>query len=156
LTQPGATRHDLQGISMKTIFVFDDSRPTDVLHRIVAIGEDGRRIAHIQFDGWTMPFCRFAMGAVHVSDAADETAEAVSSTRARMLSAYDAVYGPGNWEVIWLDYPRQNEAWLDAMLQSRERDEREQDARVGQSSASLAKILAALFGAPEVQPHTTH
>jgi hypothetical protein len=141
---------------MKTIFIFDDSRPTDVLHHIVAIGEDGRRIARLQFDGWTMPFCGFAMGVMHVSDAAGGTDEAVKSTRAAMLSTYDAIYGVGNWQAEWLDYPRQSDAWLDAMKLAREREERSQDARVGQTSTSMAKILVALFGTPKAQPHTTH
>jgi hypothetical protein len=141
---------------MKTIFVFDDSRPTDVLHPIVAIGEDGRRIARLQFDGWTMPFCRFAMGVLHVSDASDETDEAVTSTRSAMLSTYDAVYGVGNWQAVWLDYPRQSDAWLDALKLAREREERAQQSKVGQSTASLSKVLAALFATPEAQSHTTH
>lgn len=141
---------------MKTIFIFDDSRPTDAMHRIVAIGEDGQRIAAIQFDGWTMPFCRFAMGAVHVSDAATDTAAVVNSTRAKMLTAYDSIYGAGNWYPMWLESPKRNDGWLNALRLARERDERIEAAASGFASASLAKIFSAVFGAAETQPHTTH
>lgn len=141
---------------MKTIFIFDDSRPTDVLHRIVALGEDGQRIAAIQFDGWTMPYCRFAMGAMHVSDQTSDTADVVNSTRAKMLVAYDRIYGAGNWFPMWLESPKRNDGWLNALRLAREHDERIEAAASGFASASLAKIFSAVFGASETQPHTTH
>lgn len=141
---------------MKTIFIFDDSRPTDALHRIVALGEDGQRIAAIQFDGWTMPFCRFAMGAVHAAAEGSDLVEVVNSTRAKMLIAYDRVYGAGNWSPMWLETPKRNDSWLTALRLAREHDERIEAAASGYASASLAKIFSAVFGAAETQPHTTH
>jgi hypothetical protein len=141
---------------MKTIFIFDDSRPTDDEHHVVALGEDGRRLAIRVFDGWTFPHCRYAMAAMHVCEARLDVAAAVNSTRSIMLEKFDAAYGTGGWVAVWLESPKHDDLWLEALQLSRERDARIEAAAIGYSAPALSRILAAVFGSPEVQPHTTH
>lgn len=141
---------------MKTIFIFDDSRPTDVLHRIVALGEDGRHLSTVLFDGWLLPYCRYAMAAVHVSHANRDNAEIVDRTRAGTVEKFDAAYGPGAWVSVWLESPKLDALWRDALQLSREREARIDRSPVGYSNAALSRIFAAVFGPVEVQPHTTH
>lgn len=141
---------------MKTIFIFDDSRPTDALHRIVALGEDGQRLTTMMFDGWTLPFCRYAMATVHVSDANHDNAGIVETTRSSVVEKFDAAYGVGGWVSVWLESPKHDALWLDALQLARERDARIERAAVGYSAPALSRILAAVFGSAEVRPHTTH
>ena len=141
---------------MKTIFVFDDSRPTDALHRIVALGEDGQRLATTMFDGWTLPYCRYAMAAMHVSDAKHDTASVVNSTRDGVVKKFDEVYGVGGWVAVWLETPKHDPLWLEALQLAQERDARIERAAIGYSGPALARILAAVFSSSEVRPHTTH
>jgi len=141
---------------MKTIFIFDDSRPTDALHRIVALGEDGQRLSTVLFDGWLLPYCRYAMAAVHVSHANHDNAEVVNRTRMSTLEKFDAAYGVGGWVSVWLESPKRDALWLDALQLERERATRIDRSPVGYSNAALSRILAAVFGPAEVQPHTTH
>jgi hypothetical protein len=141
---------------MKTIFIFDDSRPTDALHRIVALGEDGQRLAAVMFDGWMLPHCRYAMAALHTSDVNHDNVDAVRKTRSSSIEKFDAAYGLGAWVAVWLESPKRDDLWLEALQLSRERDARIEAVAVGFSSAALSRILGAVFGTPDVQPHTTH
>lgn len=141
---------------MKTIFIFDDSRPTDALHRIVALGEDGQRLATVMFDGWLLPYSRYAMAAAHVSHANHDNAEVVSRTRLSTVEKFDAAYGAGCWVSVWLESPKHDALWLDALQLARERDVRIERAAIGYSGAALSRILAAVFSSAEVQPRTTH
>ncbi|OTP79448.1 hypothetical protein [Caballeronia sordidicola] len=141
---------------MKTIFIFDDSRPTDDEHCVVALGEDGRRFGTRVFDGWTFPHCRYAMGAMHVSEAKHDAAVAVNSTRSTMLGKFDAAYGPGGWVAVWLETPKHDALWLEAVQLARERDARIERVAMSYSGPAFARILAAVFGSADAQPHTTH
>ncbi|BCF88715.1 hypothetical protein [Paraburkholderia largidicola] len=107
---------------MKTIFIFDNTRATDTDRKIVALGEDGHIIAHLDFDHLTAPHCRYAMGAEHTFVEHDEalTKEIVSHTRRVLLRRYDEIYGQGNWIPLWLDNPRVSPEWRHAMSLARE------------------------------------
>lgn len=145
---------------MKTIFIFNDSRPTDEMHAVMALGEDGLTVARITFDPFTLPHCRFAMGAEHLlaADDADIT-DPVNATRATVLRRYDEVYGAGNWLPIWLDAPQANPEWRDALNRHRERNRHalhRAPVSMPFSTAALAGILGAIFGSADNAPHTTH
>lgn len=141
---------------MKTIFIFNDSRPTDHLQSIVALGEDGQRIGCIRFDDWTAPHCQFAMGAAHLLREDDpDIADQIHASRAALLRRYEAVYGIGNWMPMWLDAPQTNAAWRRALYLYRQRQTQPvQNAQFG--NAALGGILGAIFNSADSAPHTTH
>jgi len=142
---------------MKTIFIFNDSRPTDHLQSIVALGEDGQRIDCIKFDNWTLPHSRFAMGAEHVMSEDDVAIAApVRMTRAAMLRRYDALYGAGNWLPMWLDAPQNNASFRRALQIMRERHAYATQLTPAFGDAALSGILRAIFNAPAATPRTTH
>lgn len=108
---------------MKTIFIFNDSRPTDEFRAVMALGEDGQRVARIRFDSFTHPHCQFAMGSEHFLFVDDtDVTDPVHATRAAVLQRYSEVYGAGNWMPIWLDAPHANPDWCAAMNRLRERE----------------------------------
>ncbi|WP_168793564.1 hypothetical protein [Paraburkholderia aromaticivorans] len=142
---------------MKTIFIFNDSRPSDYFQSIAALGEDGQLIDSIQFDGWTLPHVGFAMGVEHVLREDDLTvAVPVRMTRAAMLRRYDAAYSAGNWIPMWLDSPQTNEAWRRALHLMRERLSQPVPPASQFSDRGLTGILGAIFNSADVTPHTTH
>lgn len=141
---------------MKTIFIFNDSRLTDLEQRVSALGEDGQRFDTIVFDRATAPHCEYAMGSAHNLDASIDPSigEPVSDTRKRMLASYDRVYGPGNWMPIWLESPAQNIAWCRAMCLYRSRVA---DRAPTFGDGALARLMRDIFGAPApVAHHTVH
>jgi hypothetical protein len=140
---------------MKTIFIFNDSRPTDHLHSIVALGEDGQRISCIKFDSFTVPHALFAMGVAHSLNADDpDIVDPVNTTRARIIACYDAIYGVGNWMPMWLDAPHTNNAWCHALKLFRQH--RQPVLAPAFGNEALAGILGAIFGNADAVPHTTH
>jgi hypothetical protein len=146
---------------MKTIFIFDDSRPTDDLRAVVALGEDGQRIARIKFDGFTHRHCMFAMCIEHTfCEDNTDISEPVIATRAAMVHRYDEVFGVANWMPLWLDEPRTNPDCAAALHRMRERNRHAlTGANAGPISFgadALSGILGAIFGAPATTPHTTH
>lgn len=101
---------------MKTIFVFDDSRVTDRLYQIIALSDNGEGIARINFDDWTLPNCRYAMGVVSSCEPADaHTTKLVSETRGEVLATYDNVFGAGEWVAVWIESPKADTSCLDAL-----------------------------------------
>lgn len=143
---------------MKSIFVFDDSRPTDDLRTVMALGEDGQRVARIQFDSFTFPHSEFAMGTRHYIDCDDaEVRTLVLSARASVIAQYGAVYGARDWMPLWLDDPHSNVDWRAAMSRCRMREANSSARRVPPfSDRALAGILGAVFDATDALPHTTH
>jgi hypothetical protein len=142
---------------MKTIFIFNDSRPTDHLQSIMALGEDGQRIDCIRFDNLTLPHSRFAMGAEHVLTEDDVAIAApVRMTRASMMRRYDALYGVGNWLPMWLDAPQSNASFRRALHIMRERHAYATQLAPTFSDVALSGILRAIFDSPAAAPHTTH
>ncbi|MHB9833867.1 hypothetical protein Q8F57_003410 [Paraburkholderia terrae] len=139
---------------MKTIFVFDDSRVTDRLYHIIAIGESGEGVALIKFDDWTMPNRRYAMGIDDVSEPADaHTMKLVNQTRSDVLAAYNGVFGAGEWAAVWIDSPKTDPACLDALRASHAA----LDARIAARNAALAESVLSFLGAePAVVPHPVH
>lgn len=141
---------------MKTIFIFNDSRPSDHLQAIVALGEDGQRLGCVKFDSYTAPHCQFAMGAEHILREDDPAiADPIHSTRAAAMHRYDAVYGAGNWMPMWLDAPQTNDAWRRALYLFRQRQSQPVQGN-SLSNAALAGILGAIFSSADAAPHTTH
>jgi hypothetical protein len=142
---------------MKTIFIFNDSRPTDDFRAVMALGEDGQCIARIKFDAFTHPHCQFAMGVEH-SFREDDTdiSGPVQATRAAVLRRYDEVFGAANWMPMWLDEPNANPDCYAALRRMRELNRPPVGVRVGFSPEALAGILGAVFGASDATPRTTH
>lgn len=147
---------------MKTIFVFNDSRPTDSFHLVLALCEDGRYAALVKFTDSTMPHCRYAMGVEHETGAVGSICDAVNRTRADVLAAYDIVCGRGEWFPVWLAAPRHDAACREAIRLLRERMV---PRTVELGPASIASILAAVLGSSDVDldigaasvtPQTTH
>ncbi|MEB2504605.1 hypothetical protein SB394_11850 [Burkholderia sp. BCCIQ04A] len=66
---------------MKIVYVFNDRRPTDLLHPIVAISDDGVVAGVAHFDDWTLPFARFAMHVIDDCDAPGSDAFLIARTR---------------------------------------------------------------------------
>lgn len=144
---------------MKTIFIFNDTRPTDVIHTVVALGEDGHVVARIKFDGFTLPYAEFVMGTSHFLHCDDrDISEPVLTSRADVLQRYTAVYGAGNWIPMWLGAPRSNPDWCAAM---RIHHARGLHALIGEAGAAArssptSRLLSSIFDAAGVLPHTTH
>jgi hypothetical protein len=143
---------------MKTIFIFNDSRPTDVLHPVVALGEDGHVVVRIKFDSFTLPYCQFVMGTshfIHCDDA--DISEPVVASRANVLRRYTEIYGAGNWIPLWLDAPRSNPDWSAAM---RIHHARGRHALIGDGAAAInsttSRLLGSIFDTAATLPHTTH
>lgn len=141
---------------MKTIFIFNDSRLTDLMPVVTALGEDGRRIKVVEFDRGLAAYSDFAMGVTHEleKDVSTEISEPISALRGRVLAAYDAAYGAGNWFPMRLSSPAQNIAWCHAMGLYRAR-------AAGRSpefsDAALGRILSDVLGAgAAVDKRTVH
>ncbi|SIT43745.1 hypothetical protein BN2476_350269 [Paraburkholderia piptadeniae] len=107
---------------MKSIFIFDDSRATELRRIFVALGEDGLIVKPVVFDEHTAPHFLYAMGVEHTFAAREEAfiAEAVDFTRKTMLRRYDEIYGAGNWIPLWLADPRSVAEWRNAMSIARQ------------------------------------
>ncbi|RKE35245.1 hypothetical protein B0G76_1306 [Paraburkholderia sp. BL23I1N1] len=108
---------------MKSIFIFDDTRSTDLRTSVLALGEDGQIVTGVRFDDACAPYAAYAMGAAHSFSGQEHAgiAEAVDYTRTCVLRRYDEVYGAGNWMPIWLDSPRAVPEWRHAMSIVRQR-----------------------------------
>jgi hypothetical protein len=144
---------------MKTIFIFNDSRPTDELRAVTALGEDGQHVAHVTFTSFTYPHHQFAMGTQHFLDEANpDISEAVLATRASIIQRYDDVYGASNWMPLWLDAPLANADWRAAISRFRMRSASSARATGAPSfsNAALASLLGAIFASADSAPHTTH
>ncbi|MBU9502871.1 hypothetical protein KTE68_22220 [Burkholderia multivorans] len=100
---------------MKIVYVFNDRRPTDLLHPIVAISDDGVVAGVAHFDDWTLPFARFAMHVIDDCDAPGSDAFLIARTRAETQELFDAKFGAGKWSAVWLDDPRSDPGWIKAM-----------------------------------------
>lgn len=139
---------------MKTIFIFNDSRFTDLLSVVTALGEDGQRIKVVEFDRGLAAYSDFAMGVTHelAKDVDPEISARMGELRARVLAMYDAAYGAGNWFPMWLASPAQNIAWCRAMGLFRAR-------AVGRgqqfSDAALGRIALDVFGGGQLPDKRT-
>jgi len=139
---------------MKTIFVFNDSRASEPMEAVLAVGEDGLLVNFVKFDSATVAYAAFAMGAAYELAAHDpDIAAPVNVTRANAHRRYDAAYGAGNWVAVWLDAPRNNSAWRRAIELVRARHAQPVPAF---STQALAGILGDIFGSADAVPHTTH
>jgi hypothetical protein len=139
---------------MKTIFVFNDSRPSEPMEAILAVDEDGHLVNFVKFDGATVACAAFALGAEHELASRDpDIAVPVNVTRENALRRYDATYGAGNWIAVWLDAPRTNNAWRRAIELLRARLAPPVPAF---SDEALAGIFGVVFGSADAVPHTTH
>lgn len=143
---------------MKTIFVFNNSRPTDDLTTILALGEDGQAVARIQFDRFTLPFCQFAMGTSHYLQADDsDIADEIQDARARVLIRYSEMYGIANWMPMWLDAPLANPACVIAIRRFSEYSGRRSTVPARSFGAdAITAILRDIFRMPAAATHSTH
>lgn len=144
---------------MKTIFIFNDSCPTDLALRFTALGEDGVRVATIVFDRLTVPHFGFAFGLEHVlpADLHPGTTEPLRATRVGLLAAYDRIYGALNWMPLWLASPTANAAWCGAMDVYRSRGDAPARGKVQLSNPALIQILSAIVGdSPAADSRTLH
>lgn len=135
---------------MKTIFIFNDSRPTDPRPCIAALGEDASIFACVQFDGGTQDHVQYAFGCTHdlPADIRPSVSKPLNATRTGLFAAYDHSYGAGNWIPLWLDAPETNGAWRRAMALHRARQSPSCIGDVHFSDAGLARILDAIANAP--------
>lgn len=144
---------------MKTIFIFNDSRPTDLEPCFAALGEDACLLARVEFDGHTQQFFQYAFGCAHELPEGLEEGITIplNTNRARMFAAYDRIYGAGNWMPLWIESPTQNEAWRAAMDLYRSRGGIPDTRDMRFSNAALARILEAVgAAASRAEPHTVH
>lgn len=135
---------------MKTIFIFDDSRITDMWTLIVALGEDGQLVTAVKFGDTTAPYARFAMGVTHELDETLKPAvtDPLWSTREHTLQRYDETYGPGNWLPVWIDLTSDNVSCVEAIRLFQQRSRQLAEEAAAQESERLAGFLSALFALP--------
>ncbi|RQS85142.1 hypothetical protein [Burkholderia seminalis] len=110
---------------MKIVYVFNDRRPTDPSHPIVALSEDGIVIGVAYFDDWTLPFARFAMQVDSECDAPGSDVFLIAQTRADTQQQMDERFGAGQWSAVWLDNPASDPGWLKALSLLRAEQERQ-------------------------------
>ncbi|MBN3851961.1 hypothetical protein G3N59_01085 [Paraburkholderia sp. Ac-20340] len=132
---------------MKTIFIFNDSRPTDFKMRVTALGEDGSRAATIVFDTNTGVHFEYAMGCKHEFDANVESSVSVpvNDTRQRVLAAYDNTFGSGNWIPMLISPNADNADFRAALALYRQRAEIFDAIEARFSDMALAKIFEAVI-----------
>ncbi|WP_321895982.1 hypothetical protein [Paraburkholderia heleia] len=135
---------------MKTIFIFNDSRHTDLALHVTALGEDGRRIATIVFDRNTEPHHEYAMGCKHELDANvhDSISIPVNDTRRDLFASYDRMYGAGNWMPLLIQPGADNIEWRHALDLYRARAESMGTPEPRFSATALARIFEAVLGTP--------
>ncbi|MEX3691846.1 hypothetical protein AB3X91_08890 [Paraburkholderia sp. BR14263] len=144
---------------MKTIFIFNDSRPTDLEPRFTALGEDARLFAQVEFDERTRHFSHYAFGCTHElsADLAEGITKPLNTARARLLAAYDRIYGNGNWVPVWIESPSQNEAWRRAIDLFRTRAAAIEPTVPSFSNVAFARILDAVLSRGRADaPCTVH
>jgi hypothetical protein len=135
---------------MKTIFVFNDSCPTELALRFTALGEDGRRIQTVVFDQQTVKHFGFAFGLEHMlpNDLQLGVSDPLRETRAGVLTAYDRVYGVRNWIPLWLASPHASADWRRAMDVYRASAPATPRPDLSFGTAALVRVLAAVVGTP--------
>ncbi|WP_322055663.1 hypothetical protein [Burkholderia cenocepacia] len=110
---------------MKIVYVFNDRRPTDPSHPIVALSEDGIVIGVAYFDDWTLPFARFAMQVDSECDAPGSDVFLIAQTRVDTQQQMDERFGAGQWSAVWLDNPASDPGWQKALSLLRAEQERQ-------------------------------
>lgn len=144
---------------MKIIYVFNDSRPSDRRHAIVALANDGRPAAVTNFDDWTLPYAPFAMCCIQECDATGSNASLVASTRENVVAGFNRRFGEGQWTAVWLDRPRTDQGFLDALRILHADLDREEAAACAAAKTVLGWLPTAfeinLSAAPDAKP-TTH
>ena len=100
---------------MKVIYVFNDSRPSDRQHAIVALADDGKPAAVTHFDDWTLPYAQFALCCVDECDATGSDSHLVAETRANAFAGFNRRYGEGQWTAVWIENPRRDPGCVDAL-----------------------------------------
>lgn len=135
---------------MKTIFLFTDSRLTDLFTVVAAIGEDGEHCSTTKFDEATAPHCRFAMGLEHeiTVPVTPSVIAALMTQRVMSLFGYAQSYGENGWIPIWVDSPHNDPAVLNALRLRREL-RRDQEKILRGTDAFGASLLSAIFAAPD-------
>ncbi|WP_028204984.1 hypothetical protein [Paraburkholderia nodosa] len=139
---------------MKTIFVFNDSRHTDLAMHMTALGEDGRRVATIVFDRNTEPHREFAMGCTHELGANVDPSISipVNDTRRDLFASYDRMYGAGNWMPLLVQPGTDNAEWRHALELYRAHAETRGAPEPRFSATALARIFEAVLGAAAPTP----
>ena len=110
---------------MKIVYVFNDRRPTDPSHPVVALSEDGIVIGVAYFDDWTLPFARFAMQVDSECDAPGSDVFLIAQTRAETQRQMDDRFGADQWSAVWLDNPASDPGWVKALGLLRVEQERQ-------------------------------
>ena len=100
---------------MKIVYVFNDRRPTDRIHPIAAISEDGIVVGVAEFDDWTLPFARFAMQVDSECDAPGSDVHLIAQARAETKQRMDTLFGADGWSAVWLDAPSADPGWVKAI-----------------------------------------
>ncbi|MBB6320544.1 hypothetical protein [Paraburkholderia tropica] len=139
---------------MKTIFIFNDSRHTDLALHVTALGEDGHRVATIVFDPKTEPHHEYAMGCTHELDTNIEPSISIplNETRRDLFASYDRIYGTGNWMPLLVQPGSDNAAWRQALELYRARAASAGAPEPRFSATALAQIFQAVFGAAAPTP----
>lgn len=135
---------------MKTIFVFNDCRPTDLTLRVTALGEDGQRVATVVFDALTERHFEFAFGLAHDLPAhiAPAVAAPLRATRRGIFAAYDRIYGTENWIPVLIPSPTECLAWRKAMSLYRDGSPVQEHPMPIFGNVALVRILDTVIGAP--------
>ncbi|QGZ56712.1 hypothetical protein [Paraburkholderia acidiphila] len=135
---------------MKTIFIFNDSRHTDLSTHMTALGEDGRRVATIVFDRNTEPHYEYAFGCKHELGANVDASISipVNDTRRDLFASYDRMYGAGNWMPLLIQPGADNVEWRHALELYRARAETVGASEPRFSVAALLRIFDAVLGTP--------
>lgn len=136
---------------MKVIYVFDDSRPSDRQHVVLALADDGKPAAVTHFDDWTLPYAQFAMCCVDECDATGSNASLVAGTRESAFAGFNRRFGEGQWMAVWLDRPCADPGCIDALRILHAELERQEAEQVRAARAAAESVLSWLPAAFEIE-----
>ncbi|WP_175777487.1 hypothetical protein [Burkholderia anthina] len=114
---------------MKIVYVFNDRRPTDRVHPIAAISEDGIVVGIAEFDDWTLPFARFTMQVDSECDAPGSDVFLIAQARAETKQRMDTLFGDGERSAVWLEEPAADPGWIKAVSMLRAEQDRQEVRR---------------------------
>lgn len=144
---------------MKIVYVFNDTRPSDRQHVVLALADDGKPANLVYFDDWTLPYAPFAMCCHSECDATGSNAVLVAGTRRNVLAGFDERFGAGEWTAVWLDKPGNDQGCLDALRILHDELDRQEAAACAAAKSVLSWLPTAIeidISVGANSKHTTH
>lgn len=146
---------------MKRVFVFNDSRITDLEPTFVMLTEEGTPFMKTRFTSKTAPFFMYALNLLDdcpaMSDA--DVHAAVLRTRGDVRMIGDLLFGAENWKPEFLAHPMEVEEFRIALDKAHERQRtRVDELKAQRADATLEALLGLLaaFDMPGEPVRTTH